>query len=197
MSDAPGAGGEGQHALCAICQTAIAPGEETAKCPECGTAYHADCWADNHGCAVYGCPKVPPTEGRSEVEIAASYWGQEHKKCPSCGAQIIASAVRCRNCGATFGSARPEDEAEFEAQERLRARTPALKRGAILFFAFSALTCTAPLAALAGLCWYAANRKALKTLPALYAALCVAGIIVGFVQTAVIVAMSIVYQLKG
>jgi hypothetical protein len=24
-------------------------------CPECNVPYHAECWQENNGCAVYGC----------------------------------------------------------------------------------------------------------------------------------------------
>src|SRR5262245_32335975 len=94
---------------CTICMTALgAPGDATT-CASCGTAYHRDCWEENRGCAVYGCSEVPPTEGLRAVEIASSYWGQEEKACPQCGATIRAAAIRCRSCGATFEAAQPED----------------------------------------------------------------------------------------
>src|SRR6266404_5989510 len=68
-------------ALCAICQTPLGPteNEPTTTCPPCGAKYHADCWLQNGGCAVYGCAQVPATEGRASIEIPVGYWGQEHK----------------------------------------------------------------------------------------------------------------------
>src|SRR5512138_2081358 len=90
--------------LCAICQSSLEPPSELTRCPECQSAYHADCWQENGGCAIYGCAQVPATEGRAALEIPAAYWGQEEKPCPACGRQILAAAVRCRHCGATFAS---------------------------------------------------------------------------------------------
>jgi len=50
---------EGQAGLCAICQSAIGEGDVRTACPGCGAPYHAECWAENGGCAVYGCECVP------------------------------------------------------------------------------------------------------------------------------------------
>jgi hypothetical protein len=33
-------------------------GEKTTSCPSCKHIYHADCWAENRGCAAYGCDQV-------------------------------------------------------------------------------------------------------------------------------------------
>lgn len=180
--------------LCAICQSRLAPLEEQAHCPECRSAYHADCWQDNGGCAVYGCAQVPATEGRAALEIPAAYWGQENKPCPSCGQQILAAAVRCRHCGATFSSSRPEDTAEFRKREEISARAPRLKRTAVLLFVFCALPCTAGLATIAGLIWYVANREPLQALPPLYTGLAKVGLGVGIGQTLLVVLVLLFYS---
>src|SRR5690242_14592696 len=104
-------------ALCASGLSPLEPSEALTDCPECHNADRPDCWQDNGGCAVYGCSQVPATEGRATLEIPAAYWGQENKPCPSCRQQILAAAVRCRHCGATFSSSRPEDAGEFRKHE--------------------------------------------------------------------------------
>src|SRR5689334_2486971 len=99
------------HALaakCPYCLSAFADGDEVETCPGCRAGYHRGCWQENGGCAVYGCAHVPAVESRRAIEVPMSYWGQENKPCPSCGQQILAAAVRCRHCGATFASARPQ-----------------------------------------------------------------------------------------
>ena len=93
--------------LCAICQSPLGNESELVSCPECQAPYHAECWQENGGCAVYGCSQVPPTEHRQNIEIPVSYWGREKKPCPVCGTEILAAALRCRNCGTTFESALP------------------------------------------------------------------------------------------
>src|ERR1700689_4080854 len=95
--------------LCAICQSPFAADDESTPCPACRSVYHSDCWQENGGGAGYGWPQVSPAEGRVALEIPAAYWGQEEKPCPRCKRQILAAAVRCRHCGATFSSSRPED----------------------------------------------------------------------------------------
>ena len=41
--------------ICTFCQTPIKNEEEEILCPSCTSPYHIDCWAENKGCAVYGC----------------------------------------------------------------------------------------------------------------------------------------------
>ncbi len=43
---------------CGVCHAIIAAGEPLTVCPECDTAYHADCWTENLGCSTYGCGRV-------------------------------------------------------------------------------------------------------------------------------------------
>jgi hypothetical protein len=143
---------------------------------------------------VYGCNQVPATEGRASLEIPAAYWGQENKPCPSCGRQILAAAVRCRHCGATFSSSRPEDRDEFRKHEEINRRAPALKRSAVLLFVFCALPCTALLASIIGAVWYFANRESLRTLPPLYAGLAKTGLGVGVVQTVLVALVLLFYS---
>jgi hypothetical protein len=173
---------ETKPAFCAICQTAIAEGEATTSCPECSAPYHAECWQENGGCGVYGCTQVPVTEHRDSLEIPVSYWGQENKICPVCQAQILAAAVRCRICGTNFGSARPQDTAEFQQRALQNVLAPGLKKKVGWMFALCVVPCTAPLASIAGVIWYAARRRDIRALPALYDALCKVGLAVGFGQ---------------
>lgn len=173
-----GAEGPGQgssraaEGVCAICQCPIAPNETTTVCPECKSPFHQDCWEYNHGCAVYGCPQAPPTEGLSALEIPAAYWGQENKPCPKCGKEILAAAVRCRHCGATFDSATPQERGAFQAQEQVKARLPAVRMASVWLLIFSLVPCVAPIVAVVGTIWYLSNRETIRALPALHLALC-------------------------
>ena len=185
---------QSRGALCAICQSPIAPEDADTHCPDCHSRYHAECWQENGGCAVYGCPQVPPTEGRAALEIPAAYWGQENKPCPRCGMQILAAAVRCRHCGATFASSRPEDASEFQKKEQISSRLPSLKRTAVLVFVFCAVPCTALLASIVGLIWYLMNREALSSAPTLYSGLAKTGIGLGFGQTALLLLAIVFYS---
>src|SRR5215469_5744756 len=71
--------------VCSICLSPIAQSDSKTACPSCDAAYHAECWTENAGCAVYGCSQAPAVESRRAIEIPVSYWGQEHKNCPQCG----------------------------------------------------------------------------------------------------------------
>jgi DNA-directed RNA polymerase subunit RPC12/RpoP len=175
---------------CAYCQSTFGSDEEQTACPECQAAYHSECWQENKGCAVYGCSQGPEAEQRDALEIPISYWGQEHKNCPVCRTQILAAAVRCRVCGTTFSSARPEDGDQFALRQARLAQAPGLRKKVVWLFVFCALPCTALIATIAGGVWYLARRREIGALPALYPALCKIGLAVGLGQT-IIVALAL------
>lgn len=123
---------------CSICMSSIDAAEPAHTCEGCRAKYHEECWSDNGGCAVYGCSQVPKTEGLKAIEIPPAYWGREDKDCPKCGAKIVALAVRCRHCGSEV-EARPEEKASYDRRAERKARTPVLRRAALLFLIGSLL----------------------------------------------------------
>ena len=184
-----------QTPYCAICQSPIRAGESTTACPACRSLYHADCWRENGGCGVYGCPQVPPTEKLEELEIPVSYWGKENKPCPACGAEILAAAVRCRHCGAVFESAAPETAGSFQQRREILARLPKVRRSVVWLFVWCMIPLTAPFAAVYGLFWRQGRREELRALPALYSAVSKIAVFIGALQTVLFVAMVCLYVL--
>jgi hypothetical protein len=185
----------GDQALCAICQTPIAAGDSRAACPACNAGYHEECWNENGGCAIYGCDRVPPTEGRAAIEIPVAYWGQEHKPCPVCNAEILAAALRCRHCGSVFQTARPLDSVEFSRAASHEAQAPRLRRNLIILFVLCLIPLTAPIGALIALFFTQFRREEIGKLPSLYGALAKIGMGVGFLQTAAIVVLAVIFTL--
>lgn len=181
--------------ICAICQSPLERGEATATCPGCLAEYHADCWEENQGCAVYGCEEVPPTEGRESLEIPAAYWGREDKPCPACGQTILAAAVRCRHCGATFESARPESSREFHSRAGHQKRAPTVRKGVVWLFVLGILPCTAPLTAVIGSAWYMSHRADLKKLPGVSFSLAAIGLAAAIGQTVMVILLTVLYAL--
>ena len=181
--------------MCAICLSPIGEAEAKTVCPACTARYHTECWEENGGCAVYGCSQAPAVESRRAIEIPPSYWGQENKNCPKCGREILAAARRCRHCGATFESVRPQDAREFQQQAELSERLPAVRRTVVWLFIFSVLTCLAPVGAVWGILWYPAHREEIRALPSLYGALCKIGLAVGIGQTVALVVLTLLYAL--
>jgi Prokaryotic RING finger family 1 len=197
---APSAGATGRAAaetLCAICQSPCEPGEPTVACPACRSVYHADCWEYNQGCAQYGCEQAPPTEKLQDLEMPASYWGAEEKACPNCGKVIKAAAVRCRFCGTTFESARPQEAHQFEARQQVKSRAPAVRTQGIWLLVFSLLTCTAPIAAVVGAFWYVANRQVIASLPPMSSALCKIAVGVAWLQSIIVVLVAVFHSLMA
>ena len=52
---------------CPYCRTPFEPDDEIVTCPACGTAHHADCFAENGGCTVFGCSQAPVEEPKVSV----------------------------------------------------------------------------------------------------------------------------------
>jgi hypothetical protein len=116
------------------------------------------------------------------MEIPAGHWGQQHKRCPVCLAEIAAAAVRCRQCGATFDSATPTDSESFHKKTKQDAALPSAKKQAIIIFALCIVTCTAPIGVIYGAAWWGRHRETVRSLPSLHSALCKIGIGVGVLQ---------------
>jgi hypothetical protein len=60
---------------CPYCRFTFKAGIPLIDCPACHAPHHADCWTDNKGCAVLGCPAAPrdtaaPTGGASSLPPA-------------------------------------------------------------------------------------------------------------------------------
>ena len=54
-------------AVCPYCRAKIADDEPSLTCEGCGTAHHADCYAENGGCTIFGCSKAPADEPKLSV----------------------------------------------------------------------------------------------------------------------------------
>ena len=54
--------------VCPYCRTEVGEAEgERKDCPGCGTPHHADCFAENGGCTVFGCSQAPADEAKVTV----------------------------------------------------------------------------------------------------------------------------------
>ena len=60
--------------VCPYCRCAVAE-DELKMCPGCGTPHHADCFAENGGCTIFGCTAAPEPEPKVAItapELAAA-----------------------------------------------------------------------------------------------------------------------------
>jgi TM2 domain-containing protein/RING finger family protein len=54
-------------AACPYCRTAVDDADNRQDCIGCGTPHHADCYAENGGCTVFGCSQAPADEPKVTV----------------------------------------------------------------------------------------------------------------------------------
>src|SRR5450755_3986468 len=54
-------------AACPYCRAPIEPEDESIVCEACATPHHADCFAENGGCTVFGCSQAPVDEPKVTV----------------------------------------------------------------------------------------------------------------------------------
>jgi len=147
--------------LCAVCQSALVPGEAACICSACRAPYHRECWDEIGGCASYGCEHMPqaPKQEADEAGRSAA-WG-DVKECPRCHKEIRSLAVKCRFCKATFPSAVPMTTREYMDWSRSQKELAPTRQTAIFFFVVGLLGIFAPLVLIAGLGWAVVNRVAL------------------------------------
>jgi predicted RNA-binding Zn-ribbon protein involved in translation (DUF1610 family) len=172
---------------------ATAGSEDLMACPACGASHHRECWEENGGCAVYGCVNGPVIEKRRDIEVPVSHWGREQKPCPSCGQEILAAALRCRHCGATFASAQPENTTEFQLRTLVTAGLQEARVKVRWIFFVSIFPFTAAIGAVWGWWWQRENPETMHALPVLDRALLKIGLIAAVVQTAALIILTALY----
>jgi TM2 domain-containing membrane protein YozV len=57
---------------CPYCRTPIDDEANRQDCSGCGTPHHADCYAENGGCTVFGCAQAPADEPKVTISVADS-----------------------------------------------------------------------------------------------------------------------------
>jgi hypothetical protein len=53
--------------ICPYCRSPIVDDEPLTVCEGCGTRHHADCYAENSGCTIFGCSFAPADEPKMSV----------------------------------------------------------------------------------------------------------------------------------
>ena len=113
---------------------------------------------------------------------------------PPLPAQIQAAAVRCRYCGVTFETARPQEAAEFAAQARDKQALITHRRVGVTLLIIAVIPCTAPLAALVGVIWYLAAHGHIAALPPLQATICRLAVGIALAVTVILIVLASIYS---
>jgi len=53
--------------VCPYCRAPVSADEPVTVCDGCGTRHHADCYAENGGCTIFGCSNAPAEEPKLTV----------------------------------------------------------------------------------------------------------------------------------
>jgi len=84
-----------EGSTCPYCRMPLT-GEDVARvCPSCHTPHHAECWAENKGCTVFGCPQAPDDE--ETISVTPSSLTRSTGPCPS----ALPSQLKTNAPGAT------------------------------------------------------------------------------------------------
>jgi phage FluMu protein Com len=162
--------------LCSVCQSTIATGEAAILCPSCRSPYHQECWQEVGGCATYGCEQMPEqTKAEAESSSQQEAWG-DVKECPRCHKEIMAAAVKCRFCKASFPSPVPMSQAEYLAWSRQQKELAPTRSTAISLFVASLFGLAAPLVLAFGGAWVIKYRKNLRLVGGVHEVLAYAGV---------------------
>src|ERR1700756_1593630 len=54
-------------AACPYCRAPFESEDELISCEACATPHHADCYAENGGCTVFGCSRAPVGEPKISI----------------------------------------------------------------------------------------------------------------------------------
>lgn len=128
--------------VCSVCGTGILQSDTIVACPVCSIPYHHDCWKEIGGCGTYGCSAAPvaPTKEVVAEDIFTPGWTAE-KKCPECGSAIIANALICKVCKASFPTERPMTKMEWQDREYDNKDLNKMRTIVITQFVLSTLGC--------------------------------------------------------
>ncbi len=164
-------------AVCPICQTQISQEDYYVECPECEQIHHQECWTEISGCGTYGCTEAPSAEkDEPSAQQQLTAWG-DTKRCPACGEEIKAIALRCRYCQTDFDTVDPMNLKDLRRQADRAEKMSRLQKSTVAVFVVSLLGCLAPLMLFVSLAVVLPERKRLMQSGPLYAVMGWASII--------------------
>jgi len=153
---------------CPICQSEITPDEYCVTCPGCDQIHHRECWSEIGGCGTYGCEQAPAVEKTEDShQTPLSAWG-DTKRCPACGEEIKAIALKCRYCEEEFDSVDPMTTKDLRKQAKRKTDVEKTQQSIVTLFVVSLIGCAAPLVFVIGLIFVLPRQKIIAKTSPLY-----------------------------
>ena len=81
---------------------------ERQDCPTCGTAHHADCFAENGGCTVFGCASAPSDEAKVTVSATDMMGNVVTRQAPAPVAPVARPGIPLGSGFTTFRAPTPD-----------------------------------------------------------------------------------------
>jgi len=70
---------------CPFCQSVLKPGQDVAKCTQCGTFHHKECWQEYTACSMCGCKR--------NITLSNNYGGGRHHRSKVWIGWVVAIAI--------------------------------------------------------------------------------------------------------
>ncbi len=99
--------------ICPVCMQTIEDGAEAITCPDCGKAYHAECWSNNGGCSN------PECKGITKQQQSPGSVVKSNNACPQCGATVDLNKNFCEKCGYSLNIAKQNRTASKNNKKKI------------------------------------------------------------------------------
>lgn len=94
---------------CPYCRVPFNSADSLKVCPSCATSHHAECWIENKGCTVFGCPEAAQDDEKVAVSLPSGtatpsvISNHPKKNAPGATSSLVWGILGFFICGLIFG----------------------------------------------------------------------------------------------